>query len=642
MAVDKVRLLGDKALREISSKVTSPSAPATRRLCNRLLKIVGSQPGFGISAPQIGINDRVFIMGRPRMPAGKELKQIGKSIRVTPSWDLAFIAVVNPVVTAVSTEVEASYESCLSLPGVAALVPRHTWIEVEFKDLEGTSIKRRLRNHPARVFQHEYDHLEGIMFTDRILDTCDIVAESFVSGFHENGAPVEDLDDPVAAMKAATAGSDYDVPPDVQRESEILAAASRLSTLARRCFGPAGAGEWMGPDANGVKSNCSPTVLARAASRISSGLKLVVNPGEPVLASRALRSELVLDIPLAPAIWNRLAQYQREHSSSAGHVILFSTSLLLSGDEVDVGFALTTESYESSAAANQRSTEWTARDAETKLLAKLADRIVNIPGAEVRYVFSQRLIHPWLRMHLLERGIIAVERVSATHLAAVQELTGAHVFRSAAVLAAGSSALDVTHLGNVGAVEVLRSGSGKRLLRVQAGSRGARVASVVLCAPDEAAADELRVVAQRAIVMLKAFVHNPFALLGAGATELALATRLRQVWAKEAPTAAHASSADILASALESVVRALQPAPVSSGGLTGFDVLDELMDCKNNASKVARGWDPLLERCINPQTVLDSGPAKAHALQVGVQTAIVLFGIGSIIIEDMSSDARPR
>lgn len=158
-------------------------------------------------------------MGTPRMPAGKELPYLGKQrLKIGGNWGIHLMPVINPVVLETSLELEASYESCLSLPGVAALVPRHIWIEVEFKDLEGQSYKRRLRNHPARVFQHEFDHLEGIMFTDRILDTTDIVAETYFDGFHENGVPLSEIDDPRGARNNSQEYQEYEFDPDLMRE----------------------------------------------------------------------------------------------------------------------------------------------------------------------------------------------------------------------------------------------------------------------------------------------------------------------------------------------------------------------------------------------------------------------------------------
>lgn len=89
---------------------------------------------------------------------------------------MSFMAVINPEIVQVSEEVECDHETCLSVPGITALVPRHTWIATKFWTLDGKERFHRFHDHPARVFQHELDHLDGIMFLDRIFDTTDIMA----------------------------------------------------------------------------------------------------------------------------------------------------------------------------------------------------------------------------------------------------------------------------------------------------------------------------------------------------------------------------------------------------------------------------------------------------------------------------------
>lgn len=82
-----------------------------------------------------------------------------------------YTAIVNPEIVHASAEMEAAHEQCLSIPGVSAPVPRHKWIDAKFETLDGRSRSVRLFDHPARVFQHELDHLDGTVFLDRILDT---------------------------------------------------------------------------------------------------------------------------------------------------------------------------------------------------------------------------------------------------------------------------------------------------------------------------------------------------------------------------------------------------------------------------------------------------------------------------------------
>ena len=85
---------------------------------------------------------------------------------------------INPRFVALSEEKEKGWEGCLSIPGIRALVPRYTAIEVTYTNIEGHAVQQQFDSFVARIFQHEYDHLEGKVYLDRVEDNQDIVAES--------------------------------------------------------------------------------------------------------------------------------------------------------------------------------------------------------------------------------------------------------------------------------------------------------------------------------------------------------------------------------------------------------------------------------------------------------------------------------
>jgi peptide deformylase len=87
-------------------------------------------------------------------------------------------AMINPVILAKSDEVEKGWEGCLSVPGIRGLVPRSQAIEVEYLDRNGQICKQELTDFVARIFQHEYDHLDGKVFLDRVESTHDLMTES--------------------------------------------------------------------------------------------------------------------------------------------------------------------------------------------------------------------------------------------------------------------------------------------------------------------------------------------------------------------------------------------------------------------------------------------------------------------------------
>jgi peptide deformylase len=114
-----------------------------------------SANGVGIAAPQVGINDRIFLMTLDNK-------------KVLP--------VINPEILETSQKMESGEEGCLSLPGQWGAVERHKEIMVRFQDLKGQMVTMKLSDFEAREFQHELDHLNGVLFTD-YLDDREIVFE---------------------------------------------------------------------------------------------------------------------------------------------------------------------------------------------------------------------------------------------------------------------------------------------------------------------------------------------------------------------------------------------------------------------------------------------------------------------------------
>ncbi len=110
-------------------------------------------PGIGIAAPQVGVDARIFIF---TYGAGSKAERD--------------VVVVNPKVLRESEEVGIAEEGCLSLPGKYGNVLRSREIEVEYQDLDGEVVKQTLRDLDARVFLHELDHLNGVLFVDKVVD----------------------------------------------------------------------------------------------------------------------------------------------------------------------------------------------------------------------------------------------------------------------------------------------------------------------------------------------------------------------------------------------------------------------------------------------------------------------------------------
>lgn len=157
--------LGDPVLRLKAQSVENVQSQRIQKLIDNLIATVKQANGVGIAAPQVQVSDRLFIIAsrpNPRYPNAPEM---------SPT------AMINPRVLAYSTDTIKDWEGCLSIPGIRGLVPRYQAIEVEYTDRNGKLQKQELTDFVARIFQHESDHLDGIMFLDRLESTHDIITE---------------------------------------------------------------------------------------------------------------------------------------------------------------------------------------------------------------------------------------------------------------------------------------------------------------------------------------------------------------------------------------------------------------------------------------------------------------------------------
>ena len=113
--------------------------------------------GVGLSAPQVHISKKIIILRMPENPEDEE-----KKIKIS--------ALINPKISKTSKDTENQWEGCLSIPGMMGLVKRHSRISYEGFDINGNLIKQNAEGLHARIIQHEYDHLMGIVYTHRLAD----------------------------------------------------------------------------------------------------------------------------------------------------------------------------------------------------------------------------------------------------------------------------------------------------------------------------------------------------------------------------------------------------------------------------------------------------------------------------------------
>lgn len=162
MSILKVSRMGNPVLRRKTRPVPLgeiASAPV-QRLIDDMTQTMAEYHGVGLAAPQVHEDARVFVaMILPEQddePAEPEAAPPG------------VLAVVNPEITPVGSAVEEDWEGCLSIPDIRGLVPRARDIRLRGYDREGRKIDLRASGFMARVLQHENDHLDGILFLDRM------------------------------------------------------------------------------------------------------------------------------------------------------------------------------------------------------------------------------------------------------------------------------------------------------------------------------------------------------------------------------------------------------------------------------------------------------------------------------------------
>jgi peptide deformylase len=157
--------LGNPILRQQAQLIENVHDEHIQKLIDDLIATAASSSGVGIAAPQTAQSYRLFIVAsrpNPRYPSAPQMEPT---------------AMINPKIIAHSSEIVKGWEGCLSIPGIRGLVPRYQAVEVEYTNRDGKLHRQELTDFVARIFQHEYDHLDGILFIDRVENTQELMSE---------------------------------------------------------------------------------------------------------------------------------------------------------------------------------------------------------------------------------------------------------------------------------------------------------------------------------------------------------------------------------------------------------------------------------------------------------------------------------
>lgn len=183
MAIRDVLRMGDPFLLQRANEVTEFDSPELDELIQDMKETMCACDGAGLAAPQIGVDRRVVIFGVETNPRYPEAEEVPMTV------------LINPVITPLVDTTDLAWEGCLSVPGMRGLVPRYTTIRYTGRDQKGTEIDLTVSGFHARVVQHECDHLDGILYPQRITDIryFGFIEELFAEGSIGNPTlPCED------------------------------------------------------------------------------------------------------------------------------------------------------------------------------------------------------------------------------------------------------------------------------------------------------------------------------------------------------------------------------------------------------------------------------------------------------------------
>ena len=153
MAILKVARMGHPVLRQRTQPLDPAEigTPRIQRLIDDMFETMRDSRGIGLAGPQVHESVRLFVAGVD-----------------DPDGGMAPVVVINPAVTPIGSEVEEDWEGCLSIPDIRGRVPRAARVRLRALDRRGRPLALTADGFPARVLQHETDHLDGVLFFDRM------------------------------------------------------------------------------------------------------------------------------------------------------------------------------------------------------------------------------------------------------------------------------------------------------------------------------------------------------------------------------------------------------------------------------------------------------------------------------------------
>jgi peptide deformylase len=173
MAILKIARMGHPVLAGRAAEVADPAAPEIRRLVADMVETMIDANGAGLAAPQVHVPLRVVVFQAPRERSDPALPEEERFDHTAP-----LTVLINPEIEVLGPALEGGWEGCLSVPGLRGFVERPFHIRYQGFDQEGRAIAHTAKGFHARVVQHECDHLDGILYPQRMRDLTKLIFES--------------------------------------------------------------------------------------------------------------------------------------------------------------------------------------------------------------------------------------------------------------------------------------------------------------------------------------------------------------------------------------------------------------------------------------------------------------------------------
>ena len=169
MGERRVLRMGNPELHRVAAPVSNFDSFELATLVADLWRTMEARGGIGLAAPQVGVALRVVVFGSDGLSRNADHDAIPRTV------------LINPTIQPVDDALEEGWEGCLSLPGLRGLVPRYRAIRYRGYDAEGQPVERTAEGFQARVVQHECDHLDGILYPQRMQDMGNFGFEEEIS-----------------------------------------------------------------------------------------------------------------------------------------------------------------------------------------------------------------------------------------------------------------------------------------------------------------------------------------------------------------------------------------------------------------------------------------------------------------------------